>query len=99
MQLSKIKDRPGTLPSAGKSKCRLSVFRSARLDPLETPNWKLPIGGLAEVPISSRRGDSRARTGNLRLAKAALSQLSYTPENRVRPIISRLVRVRSVLWA
>ena len=31
---------------------------------------------------SQRSGDDRARTGNLRLAKPALSQLSYVPRGR-----------------
>ena len=33
------------------------------------------------VEASSSGGDNRARTGDLRLAKPALSQLSYIPED------------------
>ena len=45
-------------------------------------------------------GDSRDRTGNLRLAKPALSQLSYIPRNLVglsglEPLTSRLSGARS----
>ena len=35
------------------------------------------------LDLAKGPGDNRARTGNLRRAKAVLSQLSYVPENDV----------------
>ncbi len=41
-----------------------------------TDRWRLP-------PRSADGGADRSRTGGLRLARAALSQLSYSPESEV----------------
>jgi hypothetical protein len=45
----------------------------------------LPREGAANHVRGSFGGDNRDRTGNLRLAKPALSQLSYIPESSFRP--------------
>jgi hypothetical protein len=57
------------------------VFSRRNMSPLELRIVEIealpPSGGWIQVPLG---GDSRDRTGNLRLAKPALSQLSYIPE-------------------
>src|SRR5260221_12978616 len=75
--------------------------------PRETPPIGLPPEGRAIVGVSSINpwvgGAGRARTGDFRLAKAALSQLSYSPGAGDRmvglsgfePLTSRLSAVRS----
>ena len=62
---------------------------------------KTPFGGhrfvscLERTKRSNHGGAGRDRTDDLRLAKPALSQLSYSPTKRTCPAISRSCRTRS----
>jgi hypothetical protein len=80
------------------------VFSRRNMSPLKYANCRIRgvarrFGGWIQVPHG---GDSRDRTGNLRLAKPALSQLSYIPEtlalvglSGLEPLTSRLSGARS----
>ena len=52
-----------------------------------------PIAATTALPTNSKRGGDRDRTGDLLLAKQALSQLSYSPYvglNGFEPLTPRL---------
>ena len=51
-----------------------------RVETLQQQTWKIPSFFSAALSDRLGNGDDRARTDNLRLAKPALSQLSYVPE-------------------
>ena len=70
-------------PSGGAAKALDAFASPLGLEDRSSPNPKGPAPGRGAFG-----GDNRDRTGNLRLAKPALSQLSYIPDSRLRSLES-----------
>ena len=81
-------DRPNTTASASQ---RLSVFHAIVKERLSSA-----LSGLNKLIIG---GDNRARTGNLRRAKAVLSQLSYIPKSATAGLHRRPATPEHAMWA
>ena len=113
-RLSAPRHPPCTLSSLTKIEC-LSLSESYRLGPIQLSKNPYGFGSLGSaIAISSRYrhratqklgfrtrpgGADRVRTDDLRLARAALSQLSYSPDVPDRGVDVLVARGANLWWA